>query len=137
MNTRSEKTKEDIQKRIHGDTLEKISQLSEQAYDQKIKSKLQIYVQNIHSKHQYSSLKPSISYNKGLWRSYGPIYLESTNQGFSGLGIKAFMKERPTNGFKFIVNRKDIENKLFKQVDSKLDVVDEDPERSRQCRKHQ
>ena len=72
-------------------------------------------------------MKPSLSQNKGLWRSYGPIYLESTNQGFAGLGIKAFMKERSNNGFKFIINRKDIENKLFKQIDNNLEAVDQDP----------
>jgi len=33
MINRSEKTKEDIQKRIHGDTYEKISQLSQLAYE--------------------------------------------------------------------------------------------------------
>jgi hypothetical protein len=33
MNTRSEKTKEDIQKRIHSDTFEKVSQMSEMAYE--------------------------------------------------------------------------------------------------------
>lgn len=33
------------------------------------------------------------------------------------------MKERSNNGFKFINNRKDIENKLFKQIDNSLDYV--------------
>jgi len=33
MINRSEKTKEDIQKRIHSDTYEKISQLSQLAYE--------------------------------------------------------------------------------------------------------
>ena len=33
MNTRSEKTKEDIQKRIHSDTFERVSQMSEMAYE--------------------------------------------------------------------------------------------------------
>jgi hypothetical protein len=44
MNTRSEKTKEDIQKRIHGDTFDKVSQMSELAYEQKVNSRLQIFV---------------------------------------------------------------------------------------------
>jgi hypothetical protein len=47
MNARSEKTKEDIQKRINGDTMDKICQLSELAFEQKISSKLQIFVQNM------------------------------------------------------------------------------------------
>ena len=44
MNTRSEKTKEYIQKRIHGDTFDKVSQMSELAYEQKVNSRLQIFV---------------------------------------------------------------------------------------------
>lgn len=54
--------------------------------------------------------------NRGLWTNYGPKYLKATNQGYCGLGVKAFLKERPHNGFKFIQNH-DLERKLFRRVD--------------------
>jgi hypothetical protein len=116
MNTRSEKTKEDIQKRIHGDTFDKVSQMSELAYQQKINSKLQIFVQNIHQKQQHCTLRTALFLNRGLWTNYGPKYLKATNQGYCGLGMKAFLKERPHNGFKFIDNQ-ELERKLFRHVD--------------------
>ena len=116
MNTRSEKTKEDIQKRIHGDTFERVSQLSELAYEQKVNSRLQIFVQNIRQRQQHKSLRAALFLNRGLWTNYGPRYLRATSQGYCGLGVKAFLKERPHNGFKFIKNP-DLERKLFRHVD--------------------
>jgi len=128
MNTRSEKTKEEIQKRIHADTNQKISEMSEQAYDQKVVSKLQMYVQSIHSKRQYSLLRTKISANRGLWANYGPRFLKSSNQGYAGFGIKSFMKERPSNGFRFIENAGALETKLFSHVEGCNDFVRPDSE---------
>jgi len=55
--------------------------------------------------------------NKGFWLNYGPKYFKITNKGYCGLGIKAFMKERFTNGFKFIQNDQ-LAQRIFKKVDN-------------------
>jgi len=45
MSQRSEKMKDEIQKRINADTLQKISVLTEKAYNHMVRSKIQVYVQ--------------------------------------------------------------------------------------------
>lgn len=118
MIVRSEKTKEDIQKRIHSDTCEKIGQMSEEAGQNQVRSKLQIYVQRVHSTQLYSGLKAALAVNKGLWRKYGPRYFKVTNKGFSGFGLKAFLKERACNAFELIKNAEALEQRLFTQVEA-------------------
>ena len=95
--------------------------MSELAYEQKINSKLQIFVQNIYQKQEFNTLKDSLFINKGLWCSFGPKYLKATNQGFCGQGIKGFLKERSGNGFKFI-NDQGLEQKLFKYIDPNMNL---------------
>lgn len=121
MNQRSEKTKEDIQKKINADTNMKISKLTQFAYQDTLNQNMQILVQNIYSKQKYDSLADSLYLNKGLWQSYGTKFYKICSNGYCGLGVKAFMKERNHqaekhyNGFKFIKNHA-IEEKLFKTL---------------------
>jgi len=85
-------------------------------------SKLQLYVQGVHCKQQYRALRGRVSVNKGLWAHHGPRYLKVSNKGFAGFGVKAFMKERPTNGFEFIENAGALEARLFSHVESCSDA---------------
>ena len=60
-------------------------------------------------------------FNKGLWSSYGQKYYKTTNKGFTGFGVNAFLKERNENGFELIENQTELEKKIFKHVETTLD----------------
>ena len=91
--------KDEIQRRINTDTLQKIAVLSEKADNMRTKSQIQMHVQALFQSQLQSQLQALIFTNRGYWRSQGQIYLKSSNKGFCGLGIKALMKDRSYNGF--------------------------------------
>jgi hypothetical protein len=63
-----------------------------------------------------------------MWRSHGPRYFHATGQGYTGFGVKSFLRERPDNGFRYI--KEELNQKLFKQVENRLDVLNSQEEES-------
>ena len=116
MTTRSEKTKESIHERTLVDTNTKVSLMSKQAHDHRVASGLRIFVLNGMAKQHYAKVSNRLMFNRGLWKKYGNKFLQSTGSGFTGFGVKAFLKERNHNGFKYI--SKQLDKKLFTQVET-------------------
>jgi hypothetical protein len=93
MQQKTDKTKDEILKRMQGDTLEVISSFSETEFERK--NKVALLCENLsrEQKYYWKKIKQSLYASKGAWKSIGNVYFKSSLMR-TGEGIRPYMMDR-------------------------------------------